>query len=270
MAFCYWLKIFYLSQKLTVKKNMKEDRKKDLLMFSSSLGLNIKDLKPLDMALTHGSFVKENLKKTVVDNERLEFFGDAVLKLYISEYIMNKYPAYSEGQLSKLRAFVVSEKVLGNIANKINVKKYLQTGKNEKKSMPISILADSVEALLAVIYYECGAKKAKDFILSHWLEHIDLADKDQEKDNFKAALQEYTQGRKLGLPVYRTITELGPDHNKEFEVVVVLNNNELAKGKGKTKKEASQSAAKNAVSFLKKSEKEKKLDEKESQQPINS
>lgn len=248
---------------------MKDDRKKDLLMLSSTLGLAIKDLKLLDMALTHGSYVKENFKKKIFDNERLEFFGDAVLKLYISEYIMNKYPGYSEGQLSKLRAFVVSEKVLGTIANKLNVKKYLQTGKNEKKSMPISILADSVEALLAIIYYQCGAKKAKEFILSHWIEHIDLADKDQEKDNFKAALQEYTQGRKLGLPVYKTVSEQGPDHSKEFEVVVILDNNELAKGKGKTKKEASQAAAKNAMTSLRKTEKEKKLDEKEPQQPVN-
>jgi ribonuclease-3 len=235
---------------------MKEDRKKELILFSNSLGLNIKDIKLLNTALTHGSYVKENSKKKLLDNERLEFFGDAVLKLYVSEYIMQKYPDYAEGQLSKLRAFVVSEKVLTHVANKLNLKKYLLMGKNEKKSPPVSIIADSVEALLAVIYYECGSKITKDFILDNWGCYIELADKDKEKDNFKASLQEHTQGQKLGLPVYKTIVETGPDHIKEFEVAVLLNNNELARGKGKTKKEASQDAARNAMIFLKSNQKE--------------
>ncbi len=255
---------------------LKDDRKKELVMFSNSLGLNIKDLKLLNMALTHGSYVKENFKKKLYDNERLEFFGDAVLKLYISEYLMNKYSDYSEGQLSKLRAFVVSEKVLALVAGKLNLKKYILMGKNEKKSLPVSIIADSVEALLAVIYYESGAKKAREFILNNWIEYINLADKDYEKDNFKAVLQEYSQGKKLGLPAYKTISEYGPDHSKEFEVAVFLSDNELAKGHGKTKKEASQQAAKNAIAFLKKNDKTEKEnkdklnDSKQASQTTNS
>ena len=227
--------------------HMKEERKKVLLDLAKSLDLSIKDLNLLNTAFVHGSYIKENTSKNISDNERFEFFGDAVLKLYISEYLMDEYKDYLEGQLSKLRAFVVSEKVLGKIALKLKLGDYLLLGKNEKKSLPVSILADSLEALIAVIYYECGPKKAREFILNHWIEHIESADKNQDKDNFKAVLQEYTQGDKLGLPVYKTLIEAGPDHNKEFEVAVYLKENELARGTGKTKKEASQEAAKNAL-----------------------
>ncbi len=228
------------------------ERKKDLLSFLKSLKLPVKDLFLLDKSLIHSSFLKENKKKNFEDNERLEFFGDAVLKLIVSEYLMDNYPKYSEGELSKLRAFVVSEKVLGNVANKLGLKKYILAGKNEKKSMPISILADSVEAFLAVIYYDCGIDLAREFVYEHFKEFIELAGENTEIDNYKAILQEYTQKYNLGLPLYKTIAESGPEHNKEFEVVVILNNNKLANGKGKSKKEASQCAAKKALEVIKK------------------
>ena len=231
----------------------KDDRKKELVLFASLLGLSIRDYALLNMALTHGSYVKGSSKNKLADNERLEFFGDAVLKLFISEYLMSKYIDYSEGQLSKLRAYVVSEKVLSKVAIKLNLKKYILVGKNEKKSLPPSILADTVEAVLAVIYYDCGVEKAREFVLKHWKGHIEEADKNTEKDNFKAVLQEYLQGNKQGLPMYKTISESGPDHNKQFEVGVFLNNNEIANGMGKTKKDASQDAAKNALRVLGKS-----------------
>ena len=232
---------------------IKDDRKKELMLFASFLGFPIKNYALLNMALTHGSYVKESSKNKLVDNdnERLEFFGDAVLKLFISEYLMSKYTDYAEGQLSKLRAYVVSEKVLSKVAVKLNLKKYILVGKNEKKSLPPSILADTVEAVLAVIYYDCGVENAREFVLKHWKLHIEEADKNCEKDNFKAVLQEYSQGNKQGLPMYKTITESGPDHNKQFEVGVFLNNNEIARGKGKTKKDASQDAAKNALRTMK-------------------
>ena len=228
------------------------DRKKDLLAFLKGLNLSIKDLTLLDKSLTHGSYIKERNKKKTEDNERLEFFGDAVLKLIVSEYLMKAYPEYSEGELSKLRAFVVSEKVLGKVADLLNLKKYILVGKNEKKSIPVSILADSLEAMLAVIYYDCGIEAARKFVYEHFREFIELAGENTEIDNYKAVLQEYTQKYNLGLPSYKTISEIGPEHNKEFEVVVILDNNKLAYGKGKSKKEASQSAAKNALEVISK------------------
>ena len=232
--------------------NLSEGRKKELLSLTALLSLNIDDLVLLNSALTHASFVKEKVKNKHLNNERLEFFGDAVLKLFISEYLMSKYKNYSEGQLSKLRAHVVSEKVLVNVANKINLKKYILVGKNEKRTLPVSILADSMEALLAVIYYQCGTKLIRDFILKYWKEYIEEADKDVEQGNYKAILQEYLQGNKLGLPIYKTMSESGPDHDKRFEVAVYLNHHELSRGTGKTKKEASQFAAKNALIILQK------------------
>ena len=121
--------------------------------------------------------------------------------------------------------------------------------------MPISILADSFEALLAVIYYDSGIDSARIFVYEYLKEFIELAGQNIEIDNYKAVLQEYTQKHKLGLPNYKTISEIGPEHNKEFEVVVLLNNNKLAQGKGKTKKDASQCAAKNALENISKSKK---------------
>ncbi len=229
-----------------------QNRKKDLEAFLRVLKLNVSDLLLLNKALTHSSYLKEKNLSDVEDNERLEFFGDAILKFVISEFLINDYPAYDEGELSKLRAYVVSEKILGKIAVKLDLKRYILTGKNESKSIPVSIQADALEAFLAVIYYDCGINVARKFISEHFKEFILLAGENTEIDNYKAILQEYTQRYKLGLPIYKTISEIGPEHNKEFEVMVFLNDNKLAQGKGKSKKEASQSAAKNALKVVSK------------------
>jgi len=231
---------------------LSEVRIKQLSEFTSNLGLSIVDFSLLNNALTHGSYIKEKNLRDVENNERLEFFGDAILKMFISEYLMSRYPDFAEGKLSKLRAYVVSEKVLFAIATNIGLKKYILLGKNERKSMPISVLANALEAILAVVYYQCGAGKARDFILKHWGKFIEEVSSDVEKDNYKAMLQEYTQAKKLGLPEYLTISESGPDHSKLFEVSVFLNNVQLGRGKGKTKKDASQSAARNALKCLQK------------------
>lgn len=228
-----------------------QQRKKELINLVESLKLEINNFDLLNLALTHGSYVKEAKIKNLQDNERLEFFGDAVLKLFVSEYLMREYPSYSEGELSKLRAYVISDKILVNIARKLYLAKYLLLGKNEKKNLSVSILANSLEALLAVIYYECGGTRVKEFILEHWKKYINIVGKNVEKDNHKAVLQEYLQAIKIGLPLYRVLSESGPDHDKEFEIGVFLNNNKLATGCGKTKKEASQRAAKNALIILK-------------------
>ena len=238
--------------KASTKNLLSAQRYKQLQDFVQKLAINISDFNILNMALTHGSYVKENRDKKLKDNERLEFFGDAVLKLCISEYLMNKYKKYSEGELSNLRAFIVSEKVLIKVSNKLKIKDYLLVGKNEKKNLPKSIQADSVEALLAVIYYDCGIEVVNRFILKHWMEHIEYADKNKEKENYKAVLQEYTQSHSSGLPTYKTVGESGPEHQKVFEVAVFLGKEEMARGKGNTKKEASQAAAKKAVVKIKK------------------
>ena len=232
------------------EKIIKDLRKKDLVNFSKHLGLNVRNLELLNKALTHSSYLKETASRNLESNEQLEFFGDAVLKLYISEYLMSKYSNYTEGQLSKLRASVVSEKVLINVANKLNLKNYLLLGVNEKKHFSDSILGDALEALLAIIYYECGSTKSKKFIIDNWSIYIEQADKNKDKENYKAALQEHLQAKKQGLPIYKLISESGPGHNKNFEMAVYVCNKELSRGVGKTKKEASQNAAKAALVAL--------------------
>lgn len=233
-----------------MNSKLNKNRILQLKSFIQNLSLPVKNLVLLNQSLTHGSYVKESSGEALNDNERLEFFGDAVLKLYISEYLMDKYVSYSEGQLSNIRAFVVSEKTLLKIANEVKIKDFILVGKNEKKSLPTSILADSLEAMLAVIYFDCGPIAAKDFILKYWIKHIIEADKSKDKENFKASLQEYTQANKLGLPEYKTVLEKGPDHNKFFEIAVCFNNKVYANGSGKTKKEASQDAARKALRII--------------------
>lgn len=221
----------------------KDYRKNKLKSFITQIGVNIKNINLLDTALTHGSYIKDNNLVKVKDNERLEFFGDAVLKLFISEYLMKEFPDYSEGKLSAIRAYLVSEKVLTAIAKKLQIKNYLLLGKNEKKNLSDSIPSDALEAVLAVIYYSCGEAVTRKFILNFWKEHIEYACKTKGLENYKAVLQEFTQANNMGLPEYSTITEKGPDHKKEFEVAVYLLGKEIARGQGKTKKEASQNAA---------------------------
>lgn len=237
---------------MIINKMLKEDRKRKLRRFLENQSLNIKNLELLNLAFTHSSYGKANSNMNK-NNERLEFFGDAVLKLFISEYLMSKYNNYTEGQLSKLRAYLVSEKILFDVATDLDLSKYILIGKSENRNLPQSIIADSLEALLAVIYCECNAEYTNKFILNKWIKYIDTADRSSEFENYKAILQEYLQDKKnnLGLPDYKTISESGPDHNKRFEVAVYLKNKELARGTGKTIKEASQHAAKCAVLKLK-------------------
>ena len=231
---------------------LSSDRKTQLQKLLKSIRLKIKNLDLLNTALTHSSYFKEHKKTTNEDNERLEFFGDAVLKLYVSEYIMKEFSDYSEGELSNLRAYVVSEKVLTKIAQKLNLEKYMLVAKGIKVNIPDSVISNALEAVLAVIYYDSGVETARDFILKNWTYHIDLANKNKEKDNYKAVLQEFTQANNYGLPLYKILEEKGPDHKKIFEVGVFLLNNEVARGSGKNKKEASQNAAYNALKTLNK------------------
>ena len=226
-------------------------RKKDLHSFLDEIKIDLKNIPQLDLAFTHSSYIKDKESSSSNCNEQLEFLGDAVLKLVVSSHLMEKFPHLNEGELSKFRAYLVSDKVLGDIAKHIGLGKYILSGKSERKNMPSSILANCYEALLAVIYRDCGLKKAKEFIINSLEGHININLIEYDFYNYKAVLQEYTQDNAIGLPSYKTLRESGPEHNKEFEVAVILNNNIIASGNGKSKKEASQQAAKNALIGMK-------------------
>jgi len=199
-------------------------------------------------ALTHKSYKKP------YNNERLEFLGDAVLDLIVGEYLFYKFPKSDEGILSKIRASLVNESGFTVLAKKINLGEYiflsLAEENNNGRDKP-SLLSNAFEAVIGAIYLEAGLKVVQDIsilLLEECHPKIDL--KSLSKD-YKTALQELTQATHGVTPSYEMIGSSGPDHKKEFEIAIVLNSETIATGKGKSKKDAQQKAAKIALVKLK-------------------
>lgn len=209
-----------------------------------------KDNNILIRALTHSSFANEHKKMNIQYNERLEFLGDSVLNIIVSDYIYNKYPEHLEGDLTKLRATVVCEPVLANAAKKLELGKYLLLGKGEEATggrERASILADAFEALIAAIYIDGGLSNARKFVLDSLSNYIEKAVKGQLFLDYKTQLQEIVQREGNDKINYIVVKEEGPDHNKTFHIEVNINEKIIGKGIGKNKKEAEQSAAKDAL-----------------------
>ncbi|MBI2027583.1 MAG: ribonuclease III [Deltaproteobacteria bacterium] len=206
----------------------------------------------LQKALTHGSFKHEN-QHSEFHNERLEFLGDAILDLVISDILMKKFETKREGDLSKMRATLVNEKTLSNISRKLNLGEFLFLGRGEEKSGgrgKDSILACALEAILAAIYLDGGFQKVYE-VVAHLFDH-EIEDVENHYDSFdyKSSFQQFVQLKHHTTPQYRVIQENGPDHKKIFEVNLVLKSKILSKGQGKSKKEAEQNAAKQALMQL--------------------
>lgn len=218
----------------------------------SNVGYSFQDLSLLESALTHKSlgFEEDISGLRWVDNERLEFLGDAVLELIISELLMERVPDRNEGELSRLRAAMVNEGSLAEIAIVVGIPRFLRLGKGEERSLgreKPSILADAYEALIAAIYYDRGLEWAKEVVKKHFEGLFkELTSLDKNFD-FKTRLQEFCQREKKLLPNYRVIKEEGPDHLKSFHVEVSLDGVRLSTGVGKSKKEAEQMAAQLAI-----------------------
>lgn len=232
---------------------MKEDRKRQLKEFQEIIGIEFDSMKLIDAALTHSSYANQYNYKYDGHNERLEFLGDSVLSIAVSEYLYKNYKNEHEGRLTKVRAGVVCEPSLASVARKLSLNVYLRIGKGEELSggrEKDSLLADACEAVIAAIYLDKGYEKARDFVLENLLDKIVMLEKDKNFDDFKTKLQEYVQ-RKLFVQIeYVIVNESGPDHNKVFEAEVLLDGKCSGKGKGKTKKEAEQKAAKEALKAL--------------------
>ena len=214
------------------------------------------DINLLNQALTHKSFAHENIIK---DNERLEFLGDAVLQFIISDYLMEHYPNFSEGMLSKFRAVLVSETRLNVIARKINLGIYLNIGKGEEVTGgrdKSSILADTLEALLAAIYLDskerAGNREILRVIIQLFSAEILNAETTFTNIDHKTDLQEYVQKNRLGELKYQIIDEFGPDHQKEFITALLINDQIVGTGRGRSKKISEQNAA---IDSLKKMQK---------------
>lgn len=201
-------------------------------------------------ALTHSSFSNESRKHNLTNNERLEFLGDAILDLIISDYIFKKYPNMPEGELTKLRASIVCEPSLADAALNMNLGDFIYLGKGEELSggrERTSILADTFEALLGAIYLDGKMDSAISFVQRNLIPSIEVIKNNNMYMDYKTLLQEQIQKTSSSPIEYYTINETGPDHNKEFSVEVRHDGVILGQGKGKSKKEAEQNAAFNAL-----------------------
>ncbi|NKB81169.1 MAG: ribonuclease III [Nitrospirales bacterium] len=221
-----------------------------------ALGYTFRSPTLLEEALTHKSHLQDKRTSKAKHNERLEFLGDAVLALVVSEELTERFPAFTEGELSKTRAYLVSKTSLAQAAQRLHIGRFLRLGRGEEVThgrSKHSLLANALEALIAAIYKDGGLAPAKMFILATLKENManlpNLTVPDHVQD-YKSQLQEWCQHHFNALPQYTVVQEQGPDHQKVFDVVVAIQGNNAGQGKGNTKKEAEQQAAEQALNRL--------------------
>jgi ribonuclease III len=219
----------------------------------NKIGYTFKDKQLLTLAFVHRSFVNEYRGLVNDHNERLEFLGDAVLGMLITEFLYLTLPHQPEGQLSRLRSHVVEAKTCASFSQQLGIDQYLLLGRGEKMSEErgrLSILADLFEALIGAIFLDRGLADVKKFIFYHFQPAI-LALLEEPSKNWKAELQEYTQKIYQQTPTYDLLKVSGPDHQKHFLVAVMLKGKEIGRGQGLSKKEAQQAAAEQALKTFK-------------------
>lgn len=226
---------------------MKEGEKMNLEKLENSIGYKFKNKQLLENALTHTSYAYE---KHIASNEKLEFLGDSILEFISSKYLYNNFPKLSEGEMTKVRATIVCEESLYKIAKKHNFSDFLFLGKSElachKEARP-AIMADSVEAVIAAIYFDAGLEEAEKFIIENLKEEAAIASKNVGQKDYKTVLQEKLQIHGEVHIKYEIIKEEGPDHDKKFTARVSCNGKILATGEGRTKKNAEMEAARKAL-----------------------
>ncbi len=222
-------------------------------MKEDELIYQFQDASLMTTAMTHSSYANEHRDLHMQNNERLEFLGDSILGLVSADYVFHRYPNVPEGQLTKVRAAVVCEKTLYEVAKELGLDRHLLLGHGEEmgggRERP-SILADSVEAMIGAIYLDGGLEAARTFIMTFLPEKVDLAEAGHAFRDYKTALQEIVQKNRQETLSYRLSDESGPDHDKRFTVQVLLNSNIFAEGIGRSKKEAEQMAARAALELM--------------------
>jgi len=214
------------------------------------IGYEFKNQDLLKEALTHRSYINENPEWSLPHNERLEFLGDAVLELIVTEILFNQFPSTAEGQLTALRASLVNYQMLAEVARSLSLEKFLLLSRGEAKDTGRArdvILANAIEALIGALYLDSGYPDVKEFIARWIMPHLsEVLEKGSYKDA-KSLLQEKTQAQRKITPVYKVLEESGPDHKKLFVVGVYLNDELIAKGRGMSKQDAEVEAAKEAL-----------------------
>lgn len=232
---------------------MDEDRILRLRELEEALSFRFADIGLLDEALTHRSYSHENQRLPGRDNERLEFLGDAVLSLCVGHLLMGRFPTEAEGHLSKKRAALVNEAPLSDLAGRLGLGGYLLLGRGEEASggrTKPSILADTLEAVIAAVFLDGGYEKADRFIRHLFEPLLEEESLYSRFRDFKSELQELSHTRFQAAPSYALIGESGPDHEKSFEVRLTIPGVVTASGTGRNKKEAEQHAAMKALEIL--------------------
>lgn len=231
---------------------MSEDRniEEDLKKLQALLSVQFNDVKVLLSAITHRSYLNEHREATQEHNERLEFLGDAVLELVVTDFLFNKYLDKPEGELTAVRAALVNTVSLSESSTKLGINDYLLMSKGEAKDTGRArnyILANAFEALIGALYIDQGYEAAKDFIAKHLFSKTEkIVDKQLWQDP-KSRFQELAQEQTNITPTYETLGQVGPDHDRVFTVGVFLGKEKVAEGQGRAKQEAEQEAALKAM-----------------------
>lgn len=222
---------------------LSQKRLKELDQLCQSLGVTFGRMGLLHEALTHSSYAAEY--PGAKDYERLEFFGDAVLKFVISEYLLERFPDYDEGELTEIRSVLISDKTLAELANTLNLSKYILLGRQVQ--MRPSIMAQALEALIGAVYNDLGLIHVQILVVKLFGNQATAIDRDEVKENYKAELQELTQANAKGVPFYEVVKTEGPPHDPTFHVTVAISGEQIASGSGRSKKAAEQEAARAAL-----------------------
>lgn len=224
----------------------------DLSDLEKKISFEFKNKDFLEESLTHRSYLNE-YPGAGAHNERLEFLGDAVLELVVTEYLFHVYPDHQEGQLTSLRAALVNYQMLSKIAKEIGLEEYLRLSKGEAKDTGRArdvILANAIEALIGAIYLDAGYDGAKGFVKKFVMNHLDEVIENKLYRDPKSTLQEVAQENLKVTPIYKVLSEMGPDHSKEFVVGVFFGEELKAEGRGLSKQEAEVKAAEAALEEL--------------------
>ncbi|MCX6755390.1 MAG: ribonuclease III [Candidatus Nomurabacteria bacterium] len=219
-------------------------------IFEKKTGIIFKDKDLLKQAFIHRSYINENTNTNSSHNERLEFLGDAVLELVVTDYLYRKYPSHNEGELTALRSALVNAIIISEVASESGMNDYLLLSKGESKDMGKArqyILANTYEAYVGAVYMDSGYENAEKFITESLLPHTDeIVNKKLWRDA-KSLVQEKSQEFFNVTPAYKVMSESGPDHDKHFNVGIYFGGDLIAEGKGKSKQEAEQKAAGEAL-----------------------
>ena len=230
---------------------VKPERKKELQLFEKHAGIRFRNLEFLNLAFCHRSYTNES-SDDIDNNEKLEFLGDSVLGLVVAEYLFLQLPDKAEGDLARVKSFVVSEDSLEGIAKSLKIDNYILIGKGEEYSggrNKKALLADAMEAIIGAYFLDSGFKNSKDFILRYLVPEINKVLENRHKKDYKTLLQEFVQKNFKTYPKYNLVRKTGPDHSKRFWMEVKVHDQTFGPADGRNKKEAEQNAA--AIAYKK-------------------